>query len=72
MRTFIAALGIVLAGAAMAQIGPSLNPMFTPPVGPGSILPIGPSMPSNNSGGGGGGCNGVIDLSKGCVLGAVP
>jgi len=51
-----------------SQTGPSVvfAQFSHPPIGPGSIVPIGPS--TGTSSGGGGGCVGALDLSTGCAL----
>ena len=72
MRLAAAILIVMLAGAAFAR-----NPITGPIGGASGVWPEGPrngvtggigGSGGKGGGGGGGGCNGVLDLSTGCVL----
>lgn len=67
---------LAVALAAIAHIALALAPIaalaqfFNPPIGPGSIVTIGPSSRSAGGGGGGGGCtaDGKTDWSNACDI----
>jgi len=61
MRTVLVLLSLIWAGHVMAQFN-------RPSIGPGSLVPIGPSSSATGSsgGGGGGGCSNALDFSQAC------